>query len=170
MFVGAEGRRLRLILCIVPALASSLQAPRRSFGELRVSWGSARETSRGVKAGPRTGPRRRVRVSAPEQEQGVRADRDDDIRADGVARPAGGEYEGSRADAAATCIGGSAVLRAELVRAPFRYPSERQSHATVATIAALALVMTGRFPASGIGRAAMAIGFSLLAAAKFPHW
>ena len=64
---------------------------RRAGGELRVSCDSAQETSRGVKADPRTGPRRRVPVPSPEEKQGVQADRDDDVRADGVARPAGGE-------------------------------------------------------------------------------
>src|SRR5450755_2677257 len=49
------------------------------------------------KAGPWTPPRRGVRVPAPEEKQGVRADRDDDVRADGVARPAGGD-EQVRAD------------------------------------------------------------------------
>ena len=34
----------------------------------------------------------RVGVPAPEHKQGVRAEPDDDLRADGVARPAGGEY------------------------------------------------------------------------------
>jgi hypothetical protein len=53
------------------------------------------------------------------------------------------------------------------VRGPFRYPWEHQSHASVATIVALGLVMTGRFPAGGVGRAVIAIGFSLLAATKF---
>ena len=67
----------------------------RANGELRVSCDCARETSRGVKAGPRTGLRRRVRVPALEAKQGVRADRDDDVPADGVGRPAGGEHEGT---------------------------------------------------------------------------
>ena len=53
------------------------------------------------------------------------------------------------------------------VRAPFRYPWEHQSHATVATLAALALVMTGRFPRGAASdELLMAIGFSLLAATK----
>jgi hypothetical protein len=47
------------------------------------------------------------------------------------------ECEGSRADAVATCIGGSAVLRAELRASTVPLPSEHRSHATVATIAAL---------------------------------
>ena len=49
-----------------------------------------RERPLGFKAGPLTGLRRRVRVPAPEEKQGVRADRDDDVRAEGVARPGGG--------------------------------------------------------------------------------
>ena len=53
------------------------------IGELRVSCDSAHETSRGVKAGPRTGLPLRVRVPAPEGKQGVRTDRGDDFRAAG---------------------------------------------------------------------------------------
>jgi hypothetical protein len=56
------------------------------------------------------------------------------------------------------------------VRAPFRYPSEHQSHATVATIAALALVMTGRFPASGIGRAVNGHRFLPAGGHEIPRW
>jgi hypothetical protein len=64
---------------------------RRAFGETGVSADFGRETSCRVKAGPWTALRRQVRVLAPEETQGVRADRDDDVRAYGVARPAGGE-------------------------------------------------------------------------------
>jgi hypothetical protein len=53
------------------------------------------DTSRGVKAARPTGPRRRVRVPAPEEKQGVRAHRDDGGRAAVVARPGGGETHGS---------------------------------------------------------------------------
>jgi hypothetical protein len=63
----------------------------RVCGELRVSHHSARDTSRRGKAGRRTGRWRRVRVPAPEEKQGVRASLDDDVRGDGLARPAGGE-------------------------------------------------------------------------------
>ena len=65
-------------------------------GEWRVSCDSARETSRGVKAGPRTGLLRRVGVPATEGKQGVRADRGDDVRADGVAGLAVGDLQGGR--------------------------------------------------------------------------
>src|SRR5450755_4899503 len=54
------------------------------------------------KAGPWTAPRRGVRVLAPEEKQGVRADRDDDVRADGVARLAGGD---KRVSSPAGCSG-----------------------------------------------------------------
>jgi hypothetical protein len=67
------------------------------------------------KAGPWTAPRRGVRVPAPEEKQGVRADRDDDVRADGVARPAGGEYRGPIAVVAKTRSAGGAVLRSSAV-------------------------------------------------------
>ena len=79
------------------ALASSYLSGRSpsgelpEFGELRVSHHSARDTSRRGKAGRRTGLRRRVRVPAPEEKQGVRASLDDDVRGDGLARPASGE-------------------------------------------------------------------------------
>lgn len=51
------------------------------------------ETSREMNAGPWTCLRRRVRVPALETKQGVRADRDDHVPADGVGRPAGGEQQ-----------------------------------------------------------------------------
>ena len=66
------------------------------FGENRVSCDSARETSREVKAGRPTGLRRRLGVSAPDEKQGVRAHRDDDVRADGGARRAAGDEHVSR--------------------------------------------------------------------------
>jgi hypothetical protein len=82
-----------------------------------------------------------------------------------------GEREGSRARpplrpalVAARCFVPS------YVRAPFRYPSEHHSHATVATIAALALVMAGRFPASGIGRAVNRDWFLATGGPEIPHW
>ena len=37
------------------------------------------------------GPRRGVRVPAPAEKQGLRADRDDSVHAVGVVRPAGGD-------------------------------------------------------------------------------
>ena len=143
---------------------------RLEFGELRVRGDFGRDTSRALKAGRQAGLRRRVRVPAPEQKEGAAVNCDDDLQAEGVAKPARGEYEGSRADAAATCIGGSACFVPSYVRAPFRYPSEHQSHATVATIAALALVMTGRFPASGIGRAVNGHRFLPTGGREIPHW
>ena len=65
------------------------------FGELRVSCDRTRNTSRGTKAGPGTGPRGTgSRMPAPESKQGIQADGDDDVRADGMARLADGEEEG----------------------------------------------------------------------------
>ena len=51
------------------------------------------ETSREMNAGPWTALRRWVRVPALEAKQGVRAGCDDDVPADGVGRPAGGEEQ-----------------------------------------------------------------------------
>ena len=44
-----------------------------------------------------------------------------------------GEDEGSQADAAGSCFGGSAVLRLELRASAIRYPSEHQSHAVASS-------------------------------------
>ena len=67
-----------------------------------------------------------------------------------------------------SCFGVCAVLRVELRAFTVRYPSEHQSHVTVAIISALALVMTGRFPRAASDELSMAIGFCLLAATKLP--
>ena len=48
------------------------------------------------KRGPGRARGPRVRVAAPEVKQGVRADRDDDVGADRVARPAGGDLRDRR--------------------------------------------------------------------------
>ena len=82
----------------------------RASGETGVSADFGPETSRRVKAGPRTALRRRVRVPAPEEKQGVRADRDDDVRADGVARPADREEQGRGDRHRDTCVPTSAVI------------------------------------------------------------
>ena len=52
------------------------------------------------------------------------------------------------------------------VRAPFSYPSEHQSHAAVAVV----LLMTGRFPASGIGRAVNGHRFLSTGDHEIPNW
>jgi hypothetical protein len=62
------------------------------------------ETSRGMEAGRRTGPRRRVAVPAPEEKQGLRGEPDDGVAADRVACPAGGEQH------VAEDYGGGALL------------------------------------------------------------
>ena len=63
-----------------------------------------------MNAGPRTGLWRQVAVPAPEQKQGVRAGRDDDVPSDGVARRAGGESQVRRSDHRNTCFPISAQL------------------------------------------------------------
>jgi hypothetical protein len=63
-------------------------------GETEVSADFGHETSRQVRAGPGSGLRRPVRVPAPDQEQGGRADHHDDAGTDSVGRPSRGEAEG----------------------------------------------------------------------------
>lgn len=60
--------------------------------------GPSRVAGPEMNAGPWTGLRRRVRVPVPQEEQGIRANGNDDIRADGVARSAGAEERVRRHD------------------------------------------------------------------------
>ena len=62
------------------------------------------ETSRKMNAGPWTGLRCPVRVPALEAKQGVRADRDDDVPANSVGRPAGGDKYVARGELSDTCV------------------------------------------------------------------
>jgi len=70
------------------------------IGDEQVRADFAQRASRGLKAGRRTGPRRRVYVPAPEEKQGQRAKRDDSVHAAGVIRLAGGDEQGVRASGA----------------------------------------------------------------------
>ena len=75
-----------------------------AHGENQGPAGFGRETSGEMNAGPRTGLRRQVPVPAPEQKQGVRAGRDDDVPSDGVARRAGGDEQGPRSPSASALL------------------------------------------------------------------
>jgi hypothetical protein len=84
------------------------------------------ETSRGMEAGRRTGPRRRVAVPAPEEKQGLRGEPDDGVAADRVACPAGGEWRVSRDRAIETCSSVSAGMAPRSKPPSDLVPSPRQ--------------------------------------------
>jgi hypothetical protein len=65
----------------------------RVCGEREGAGVRGQETSRGMEAGRRTGPRRRVGEPAPEEKQGLRGDHGDGVQAARVVRPAGGESQ-----------------------------------------------------------------------------
>src|SRR5579863_1297131 len=75
-----------------------------AFGDKEGAGVRRQETSRGMEAGRRMGPRRRVAVPAPEEKQGLRGEPDDGVAADRVACPAGGEEHVSRQGRADTHI------------------------------------------------------------------
>ena len=62
-----------------------------AIGEMEGAGVRGQETSRGIKAGRRTDPRRWVGVPAPEEKQDLRGDHNDGVGAAQGVRPAGGE-------------------------------------------------------------------------------
>jgi hypothetical protein len=81
-------------LLILSGSSTVVDSDGREIGETEVSADFGHETSRQVRAGPGSGLRRPVRVPAPDQEQGGRADHHDDAGTDSVGRPSRGEAEG----------------------------------------------------------------------------
>lgn len=129
-----------------------------------------REREPGALAGPRGSGRQQAHRQLPQSRQ---------RKAAGVAdQNAGPSRAWRRAPLANTrartqtrpeaCFGVVRCFVPSCVRAAFRYPSEFQSRGTGSPIDALALVRTGRFAASGIGRAVNGHRFLRMAAMKFP--
>ena len=79
-------------------------------GESRVFADLGQETFRRVKAGPRSTPSRGLRVNAAEQKRVFRTDGQDDVGVDGMARLAGGEWEGGAASRREPCSSVDALL------------------------------------------------------------
>jgi len=70
-------------------------AQMHTFGDEQGPADFGRDTSRGIRPGRGTRLRPRLRVPAPEREQGIPVDFDDAFQAAGVVCPAGGEQQGS---------------------------------------------------------------------------
>ena len=98
----------------------------RTFGEREGAVVRGHETSRGIEAGRRTGPRHRVGVPAPQEKQGLRGDSDDSVQAAQVVRPAGGETRGSWLARGVPCLDvQTGIRRCGFVTACVRIPAAR---------------------------------------------